>query len=333
MGERGLQSCTLQALLPQAGGGGTASNTPGLDVPPLSCCSSVGQVGGPPTPTPGMLRGGGRGTRPTSPCDSSDAGTIACGWGSAGQASACPIVPALPWGTAAGNGPLSPTGCPRAQSKGGSCAVLCCAGGVPGCRRGRCTPSARSKSTAEKVRLCVKGLQDHVRGKALSKDSLRVQKPPAQPMPCKTTAGPKAASQRSRDGGQGVLGVLWGGTAVPSAHCLARGQVQVRITASAPPLWQSPTAGKCCWSRRLQLEELTGGFAPSLFSELRFPPDPTALPTHGWEAQSRSGSVSSPNPPSKTIRDLAQLSHRSAPAGFALTAPSLWVQTHPKSGP
>lgn len=200
MGERGLQSCTL---LPQAGGGGTASNTPGLDVPPLSCCSSVGQVGGPPTPTPGMLRGGGRGTRPTSPCDSSDAGAIACGWGSAGQASACPIVPALPWGTAAGNGPLSPTGCPRAQSKGGSCAVLCCAGGVPGCRRGRCTPSARSKSTAEKVRLCVKGLQDHVCGKALSKDSLRVQKSPAQPMPCKTTAGPKAASQRSRDGGQG----------------------------------------------------------------------------------------------------------------------------------
>lgn len=211
--------------------------------------------------------------------------------------------------------------------------MLCCAGGVPGCRRGRCTPSARSKSMAEKVRLCVKGLQDHVCGKALSKDSLRVQKPPAQPMPCKTTAGPKAASQRSRDGGQGVLGVLWGGTAVPSAHCLARGQVQVRITASAPPLWQSPTAGKCCWSCRLQLEELTGGFAPSLFSELRFPPDPTALPTHGWEAQSRSGSVSSPNPPSKTIRDLAQLSHRSAPAGFALAAPSLWVQTHPKSGP
>lgn len=152
-------------------------------------------------------------------------------------------------------------------------AVLCCAGVVPGCRRGGCTPCARPKNMDEKMRMCVKGLQDHVRGKALPKISFGVQKFPVQPMTCKTTKGSKAASQRSRDGGQGRACWEHWGVALLSPLCTAWHVVSFRskITASVPPLWHSPPLGRCCWSHRLQLEEQTGGFAPSLFSELHFP--------------------------------------------------------------
>lgn len=208
-------------------------------------------------------------------------------------------------------------------------AVLCCAGVVPGCRRGGCTPCARSKNMDEKMRMCVKGLQDHVRGKELPKISFGVQKFPVQPMTCKTTKGSKAASQRSRDGGQGRACWEHWGVALLSPLCTAWHVVSFRskITASFPhygthPHWAG-AAGPTGFSWKSRRGALPLPCFQSCISQS--PPDPTALPTQGWEARSRSGSVSSPNPPSITTEDLAQLSHHSTPAGFALTAPSLWV--------